>query len=194
LRKLYNETAPQKTKTIGTATDTATSITRSTITDDEFAAKLQYNKIIVAGNPPFRLPDDIEALKKSLNKRLQSGLPDEQAFRKYEACLTRQKNKMTVMQTIYPQIAEPAEERVCLGYHTHTTIPWSKVDSPLTDRIYNTKADRMESFYGSEYPHKAADKLAGFLIPTAEDVAMPTFAVEFKNSEGMLSPNNTLTF
>jgi hypothetical protein len=46
----------------------------------------------------------------------------------------------------------------------------------------------------TDYPSKAVNELAGFLGPTAIDATMPTFAVEFKNSSGMLSPNNALTF
>jgi hypothetical protein len=57
---------------------------------------------------------------------------------------------------------------------------WSEVESPLTKGLSDAKPDIIEAWHETDYPEEVVDALAGFLSPTAYNIAMPAYVAELK--------------
>jgi hypothetical protein len=81
-------------------------------------------------------------------------------------------------------------ERGVSGYMQSVNYAWSEVDNRLTTSLTNAKPDIFESYRKTDYLPKAVDALSSAIGPTAYNIAMLAYAVEFKVTTGVRLKHN----
>ncbi|KAL5327273.1 hypothetical protein ACEPPN_004967 [Leptodophora sp. 'Broadleaf-Isolate-01'] len=142
---------------------TGQSSSTTTITDKDFGPQLQRNNVIYTALDARAL-DDVADVRESLDRTRESEPPDHLAYKRYLANTEGLNNELTSV-----------------------NYAWSEVDNHLTTGLSDAKPDIFESYRKTDYPPKAVDALSSALAPTAYNIAMPAYAVEFKGCDGSMA-------
>ena len=158
--------------------------TTVTTTDKDFGLRLQKNNIVhVMFNT--RAPDDIEDVKKLLDRRRESESPSLLDYQRYIIVTEDYENELGVEISAYPLLAKRTSREVEIsGYFQRPNHAWLAVDNHLTTGLSDPQPDLVESYRKDDYPLEAVEALSTDLAPSSYNEAMPTYAVEFKSIQG----------
>ncbi|KAF7859680.1 hypothetical protein EAF04_008759 [Stromatinia cepivora] len=166
---------------------TGQSSSTTTTTDRDFGPQLQRNNVIYTALDA-RAPDDVADVRESLDRTRESEPPDHLAYKQYLVNTEGLNNELTVEISAYPLIAKrTSAAQEISGYMQSVNYAWSEVDNLLTTGLSDAKPDIFESYRRTDYPPEAVDALSSALAPTAYNIAMPAYAVEFKGCDGSMA-------
>ena len=158
--------------------------TTITTTDKDFGPRLQQNNIV---HTIFEAPDDIEDVKKLLDRRRESESPSLLDYQRYVIVTADYENELGVEISAYPLLAKRTSREVEIsGYFQRPNHAWSAVDNHLTTGLSDPQPDLVESYRKNDYPLEAVEALSADLAPSSYNEAMPAYAVEFKSPEGSM--------
>ena len=154
-----------------------------TTTNKDFGPKLFSNNIIHTANDA-QPSDDFSGIKTLLNQQRNSPPPDRLKYRQYSEVTEDKDNELSVEFSAYTLLMKRTAEREISGYLHRLNHSWSEVDNHLIKGLSDARPDLVESYRTRGYPPNAVEALAGELVPTTYDEAMPAYAVEFKSAGG----------
>jgi hypothetical protein len=156
----------------------------TTTTNKDFGTKLQQNNIVYTAFDA-RAPDDVDDVRALLDQPRESEPPELLDYQRYLVVTEDYENELGVEISAYPLLAKRTSREVEIsGYFQRLNHAWSAVDNHLTTGLSDPQPDLVESFRKTDYPPQAVEALSADLAPSSYNEAMPTYAVEFKSSNG----------
>lgn len=176
--------APTRKNRASPSTSGVTSeLSSITTTDPQFPKQLLWNGVMHPRHLT-KQPDDVDALKMSINKRRGSESYDHEQWMEYLKSVEHSAGEMTMVTKVWPKVAKTR----CGNLYEHDSgEQWTEVvRSPITKGLSVPKPDYTESYRMEAYPRDAAEQLGASLSPTSRTQTMPVFAAEFKRLTGSI--------